>query len=188
MRSGQLRAVVSAIHPRMDICVLAVVFCQCLAITSVEAQGTVSVLNLRNGGPISLTGIEVGNTTRIAIRGATPNADITFTQKKNNDPVGGPFPAGQTDASGNRDIDNVMTSDLVASYEQHWYVNVNGTPTELMTLNPDSFYVRLAPRLPSFTVYANFTAMNCSTQSMSFSGCNTGNQPRHWVRSPVTYR
>lgn len=141
--------------------------------TYADAQASVRLSNLYRG----YTNLEVGNTARISITGASPNGTVTFTYDG-----GGPFTAGTTDGAGNFTLDVLMTSTEIGSHTEQWYVN----DIEQAPNNPDAFYLPHAPRLPSFTVYANFTGTSCPGQSMAQSACSTGH-PYHWVYSPVTY-
>ncbi len=149
---------------------------------SANAQGTVRLSNLSR----PFTRFEVGQRARAQITGAIPDKNVTYTITCA--PVAcppGPYTVGKTDASGNFTLDNTpFAPEHVGSYEEIWYVNSVVVPAD----NPDDFYVPSAPKLPSFTVYANFTGTNCSTQSMGASGCNPNNTPLHWIWSPVTYR
>ena len=159
----------------------------CMPIPSAWAQGKVRL----NNSSAPYTHIEAGNWVEIRITGAAANGTVTFTQRFNSGPLGGPYNAGQTNSSGFFSLTVQEQSSNVGSYEQHWFVNDGVNNVEMTADNPDPGWLPWAPHLPFFVIYANFLGMNCPGQSMAAAQCLNGTvttMPLHWTKTPVTFR
>ena len=148
----------------------------CTYLTCAAGQGSVTLTNLTS----PFTQLEVSDVAQISISGAAPNSAVTVSLNG-----GSPYYYGQTDGSGNWSTTSTMTSALLGGADQitateYWYVGgVALTPTV------PSSWLDLAPTLPTFNVYANYSGSNCELQLTAASGCGTGSRKREWVWSPV---
>jgi hypothetical protein len=124
------------------------------AFAEARAQASVQITNLSHPA----TKIEVGNVIGIFISNAAANSPVTFTIDCCG---GGPYGVGSTDNNGNFSLTtNPMTSNDVATYEEHWYVG----GVEVQPLNVSTSDFPFAPQLPVFTVYQNYSGgSNCSS-------------------------
>jgi hypothetical protein len=118
----------------------------CLLVSSVHAQGTVSISNMS----YPFTNLQVGNYVEVTITGAAPGGAVTVVQNG-----GSPYFFGTTDSvTGNWSTSAQETGDNVGDYYQTWYVNgVALTPN-----NPHQTDFSYGPQLPSFGVSAGYVA------------------------------
>jgi hypothetical protein len=135
---------------------------------------TVTILNASYFG----TGLEVGDTVEVYIEGAAPNAEVTVVANG-----GSPYSYGYTDGYGNWSNSSELEAGAVRSWTEYWYVNGSAMTPK----NYDSVYLRWAPNLPDFSVYANYSGTNCPAQSTAgIQGCGSGTA-LHWESTPVEY-
>lgn len=149
--------------------------CIFVLLSLIPAQcATVSIRNVS----YPFTPLEVGNTVEVRISGAAPLGTVTVVQNGNP-----PYTFGSTDASGSWSVQSVETSAYIGNYHQVWYVN----GIEIPPANPDPTYLPDAPRLPTFTVFANSLPSGVPPRTSAINSCGNTGPLAKWSWNPVGY-